>query len=887
MPLPVFHAPVAGARRCLSLLAALLWVSTIEAAPGVPPEAGRDATIPAPAAVLGFEPGARHPQHHEIVAYMQALAEASDRVRIENTGETHGGRPLLLAYFSRPERLQELDTLRAGRHAASREGHGPLVAWLGYSVHGNEASGASAALLMAWHLASSQSPEVLGWLDEMVIVMEPVINPDGLDRFAHWVNAHRGRHPAADPADREHHEAWPNGRTNYYWFDLNRDLMPLTHPESQARVRHYHLWRPHVVTDVHEMGIEASYFFQPGVPERNHPLMPQGNQEITAGLAEVHGEILDAAGQPYYTRESFDDYYIGKGSTYPDVTGGVGILFEQGSSRGHVVDTPWGPRSFADAIANQVRTSISTLRGARAAAGDLLDYQQAFFRDAQDQARRDRRAGWVLGDGGDPVRAGGLLDLLLGHDIDVRPLETDLDIDGQQYHAGRAWFISAKQDHYLLLRALFEVQADMPSETFYDVSAWPLQHAFNLPLATVRRAPAAGKPLQSAPNVRGGEVDQAARAWLVPWDQQRAPALLAALLAEGYRVQAATLPLTTDVPAGSREVVRGSLIVHAGIQPDDLPAVGMRLAELAQQHGVEVLAARRGLSEAGIDLGSPAAVMLDAPRIALLTGRGLNGYHAGYIWHWFDTRLQQPMTQLDWPRALGDLSRYTHVILPDGDYDDMPATFGETLVNFVQGGGQLVALRSAAQWVETLPLEWDFVDGGTGPTDAEPGRADTQEGAGRDAAGNAAEDTVADAPASTVERRPFGAFKDDRAREQVGGSVLRIELDPTHPMAFGYRAKTLSVMRRGTHRLQPVSNPYAQPATYAAQPLVAGFLSTNNRERLAGSPALVASRIGRGLVLRVADDHLFRGYWWGTETLFANAIFFGSLVGDTELPAQK
>jgi len=873
MPLPDFLSPLASTRRGLCVVAAFLYAAAIAAAPGVPPEAGRDASIPTPAAVLGFEPGARHPQHHEIVAYMQALAEASDRVRIEVTGETHGGRPLLLAQFSRPDRLQDLDTLRAGRHAASREGRGPLVAWLGYSVHGNEASGASAALLMAWHLASSQSAEVLAWLDEMVIVMEPVINPDGLDRFAHWVNAHRGRHPSADPADREHHEAWPNGRTNYYWFDLNRDLMPLTHPESQARVRHYHLWRPHVVTDVHEMGTEASYFFQPGVPERNHPLMPAGNQEMTARLAEVHGEILDAAGQPYYTRESFDDYYIGKGSTYPDVTGGVGILFEQGSSRGHVVDTPWGPRSFADGIANQVRTSISTLRGARAAAADLIDYQAAFFRDAQDRARRDRRAGWVLGDDGDPVRANGLLELLLGHDIDVRPLESDLATGDREYRAGQAWFIPAAQDHYLLLRALFDVSTELPSETFYDVSAWPLQHAFNLPLATVRRAPVTGEPLQSTPLIPGGRVEQAARAWLVPWDQQRAPAVLAALLAEGYRVQAATLPLTLDTPGESRELVRGSLIVHAGIQPGDRPSVGTRLAQLAQRHGVEVLAARRGLSEAGIDLGSPAAVMLDAPRIALLTGRDLNGYHAGYIWHWFDTRLQQPLTQLDWPRALGDLSRYTHVILPDGDYDDMPAAFGETLVNFVQDGGQLVALRSAAQWVETLPLEWGFVDQGAEPSGAGAGRAD--------AGGDAEEGT----PDATVERRPFGAFTDDRAREQVGGSVLRIELDPTHPMAFGYRETELSVLRRGTHRLRPVSNPYAQPATYAAEPLVAGFISANNRARLAGSPALVASRIGRGLVLRMADDYLFRGYWWGTETLFANALFFGGLVGDTVLPA--
>src|SRR6056297_1280956 len=857
------------------LAASILAVPAAGAAPGLPATASLDPRVPSPAEVLGFEPGERHPRHDQVVSYFRALAAASDRVRVEEIGRTHDGRPLLLAYFAHPDRLQSLDALRASRQQASREGAGPPVAWLGYSVHGNEASGASAALVMAWYLAASQSPEVTGWLDQMIIVMEPAINPDGLDRFAHWANMHRGRHPSADPADREHHEAWPNGRTNYYWFDLNRDWMPLTEPESRARVRHYHQWRPHVVTDVHEMGSENSYFFQPGVPERTNALIPADNQVLAMELAERHGEILDAAGEPFYARESYDDYYVGKGSTYPDLTGSVGILFEQGSARGHRMGTPYGERSFADAIANQVRTSISTLRGTAALAPRLLEYQAGFFRENRHQARRDRSSGWLVGDGGDPVRAAALIELLLGHEVEIRPVTETVEIDGRRYPPGRAWFVPAVQDHYLLLRSLFEASTEPPAETFYDVSAWPLQHAFNLPLTQPRRAPDTGDPLATAPPVERGIVSaEKPVAWLVPWDQQNAPAVLAALLAEDYRVQAITRPLVPGAPdesAESGELVRGSLVIHRGIQPEGHPPVGERLAELGARHGVRVLAAGSGLSREGIDLGSPSASMLEAPRIALLTGDGLNPYNAGYAWHWFDTRLQQPVTQLDWSRAAGKLEDYSVVVLPDGRYDRMPDRLAEALTRFVQDGGRLLALRRAAQWVETLELDWAFADA----AEAGQPQADAAK-AGNDKDGNG--------EAQALERRAYGDYDDDRGRQQIGGSVLRMRLDVTHPLAFGYRQPEISVLRRGAHALRPAANPYGQPGAYAEDPLVAGFLSAENRDRLAGGTALSVTRHGPGVVVRIADDYLFRGYWRGTETLFANALFFSGLVEDTPPP---
>jgi hypothetical protein len=662
--------------KAMQVLAAmtLLTFSFAQAAmPGLPDDFPVDETIPTPAEVLGFEPGEWHPRHDQMVTYLEALAEASDRVHIERIGTTHGERPLLFLTFASPERLERIDEVRAARRDGSIDGERPAVAWLGYSVHGNEASGATAALVTAWYLAASQEDDVLAWLDEMIIVMEPGLNPDGIDRFAHWVNMHRGQHPSADPADREHNEAWPNGRTNYYWFDLNRDWLPLIHPESQARKRQYHAWRPHVLTDHHEMGPNTTYFFQPGVPERNNPLTPERNYELTARIAEFHGEFLDRAGEPYFTRELFDDYYVGKGSTYPDLTGGVGILFEQGSARGHVQDTVYGERTFADAVANQVITSLSTLAGTHALADELIDFQREFFADARDAARRDGTAGWVLGDDGDPARAAALIKLLLGHDIAIYPATGSVQIDGRSHSSGEAWVIPADQPHYRLLKSILDPVTDLPMETFYDVSAWPLGLSHDLPLERVRRLPTHGDRLDQPPVVDHPAPSAEALAWLVPWNQYRADTVLAALLDDGYRIQAATQPLTVMTAEGERELVRGSLIVHSGIQPDELDGVGSRLAELSERHGVEVVVAKRGLARSGIDLGSPSAPVLDPVHVAMLTGDGIRSNHAGYIWHWFDIELQQPLSMIDWTRLFRtDLNAYSHLILPDGNYEFLP-----------------------------------------------------------------------------------------------------------------------------------------------------------------------------------------------------------------------
>ena len=328
-----------------------------------------DPAIPKPKDALGWGVGEWHVRHDQLVAYLKRVSAASDRMQIKVIGHTHEQRELLLLTVSSPANLARLEKIRKEHLKLSLPGskpqpadEQPLVLYMGYNVHGDESSAGNSALLVAYHLAAAQGPEIDRLLANSVILLDPCLNPDGLNRFAQWANSHRGKNPVGDVNHREHHAVWPAGRGNHYWFDLNRDWLLLQHPESRARIKVFHEWRPNVHTDFHEMGGHSTYFFQPGVPERKNPLTPLENVRLTEVIAGYHAKALDAIGSLYYTEERFDDYYYGKGSTYPDIHGALGILFEQASSRGHLRESPHGEFNFAFTIRNQFRIPVHLCR---------------------------------------------------------------------------------------------------------------------------------------------------------------------------------------------------------------------------------------------------------------------------------------------------------------------------------------------------------------------------------------------------------------------------------------------------------------------------------------------------------------------------------------------
>jgi len=297
--------------------------------------------IPKPKDIIYHEVGEWHITHDRLVNYMKAIAVAApDRVKLETMGFTYEGRPQVLLIITSPKNQQRLEEIRQqhvkltdpSQSSSVNIDNMPVVVWIGHSIHGNEPSGANASLLTAYYLAAAQGKQIDDLLDNVVVLFDPSFNPDGLQRFSTWANQHKSKNLVSDANSREFNEVWPGGRFNHYWFDLNRDWLPAVHVESQNRLKWFHAWKPNILTDHHEQGSNATFFFQPGVPSRVNPLTPEKNQELTAKLAKFHAAFLDRIGSLYFTKENYDDFYYGKGSTYPDINGAIGILFEQASS---------------------------------------------------------------------------------------------------------------------------------------------------------------------------------------------------------------------------------------------------------------------------------------------------------------------------------------------------------------------------------------------------------------------------------------------------------------------------------------------------------------------------------------------------------------------------
>lgn len=863
----------------------------------LPAGAGYDPAVPPPDEVLGFELGARHVEPAEQVRYAERLVAASPRVALEIQGTTWEGRPQPLLVFTSPANHARLEELRRAHLAAAGAGgpapagdagaaDPPVVVWLGYSIHGNEASGANASLAVAWWLAASQAPEVDALLDRAVVLIDPSLNPDGLARFSAWVNANASAAAVADPASREHREPWPGGRTNHYWFDLNRDWLLLQQPESRHRMATWRRWRPNLLGDFHEMGSDATYFFQPGVESRQNPGIPAANRRLTERIAAYHAAALDAAGSLYYSEETYDDFYPGKGSTYPDLTGGIGILFEQASARGRLMATPRGELGLRRAIANHVATSLAMLTAARELHDELVSYQAGFFREVAAEAGRDPVRGWAFSTPGDPERGRRMVELLAGHGIAVHRPRAAFTAGGIDFDPASCWVVPTAQPGYRLIKALFERPISFADSAFYDISAWTLPFAFGAAGASLDERELAAAGVGPGSVAAGGAAPAAAEpgagtasappyAWVLDWRALEAPAALAALLDDGAAAAVATRPLVVATAGGRLELDAGAVVVS--------PSPGLDAAALAERVGaatagraVPAHPVAGGLTAEGIDLGSPRLRPLVRPEPALVVGDGVDGNEAGEVWHLLDRRVGIPLSQVDRDR-LGelDLGRYTHLLMVDGDYDALAEETAAALRRWVRAGGVLVASQRAAVWAGTELLRA-----------APEGRDETAEEPEKDAAGAMKERPEPPPPPPPPARAAYAEFDRDRQAMRITGAIFEVDLDRTHPLAFGYPSRRLPVFVDSTRVLEPRDNPYENAAVFTAEPLLAGYAPDDGRRRLAGSAAVTATRLGRGTVVRFAFDPSFRAYFRGTEKLYLNALFFGAAVEPTELPRR-
>ncbi|MCF6299970.1 MAG: hypothetical protein L3J52_02460, partial [Proteobacteria bacterium] len=507
-----------------------------------------NSAIPTPEAVLGQQLGDQHLRHDQIIHYLSILASANPRAKLIEYGKTNEGRRLVLLAISSSANISKLE--------ATKNQPEILKIWNGFSVHGNESSGSNAAVLYAWYLLANSDEKIKNMLNDTVVLIDPSFNPDGLDRFTTYVNNNRSLTTVTDSNDFSHNEPWPGGRTNHYWFDLNRDWLLLTQTESRFRLAQFHQWQPHVLTDHHEMGSEKSYFFQPGVPERTNPLIPAKNIELTKQIAKFHAKALDEVRQAYYSEESFDDFYPGKGSTYPDLQGSMGILFEQSSAKGGVLETDEGTRKLEIGIRNQFLTALSSLNGSYAIKDDLIKYKKDFFAKAQDQATKDNIKGYLLDIGGQRHKGEKLVKFLQQHQIDAYILDKNKTIKSHSYKKNAAVFIPSKQKQYTLIKSLFSRETSFKDNTFYDVSAWNLAMAWGFHFDALTSLPETSSKWSSAkPENR---YKKQAIAYVFDWQSGNAPAAINYLLNQQYVIKISAKPLNLD----AQKLSAGSFILE-------------------------------------------------------------------------------------------------------------------------------------------------------------------------------------------------------------------------------------------------------------------------------------------------------------------------------------
>ncbi|MDX1638383.1 MAG: M14 family zinc carboxypeptidase, partial [Balneolaceae bacterium] len=454
------------------------------------PDASFDEQIPSPQDFLGYENGSHYTRHDRIVAYFERLAELSEKASFQVIGETYEHRPQVVLTITSAENHSRLEQIRR-RQLTVRDPDSPAldpqtapaIVALDYSVHGDETSSAEAALLTAYYLVAEQGSETRRFLNESVVHIDPSLNPDGRDRAASWHNSYKSFPPVADPADREHEQVWPEGRTNHYWHDLNRDWFPATQRESKKRLDFYHRWYPNVMIDFHEMGTNSTYFLEPTKPLRTwNPVLPEYHyRELNPLIARYQTDALDSIGALYWTKEVYDNISPIYGGTYPDMQGGVGITFEVGSSRGLVQESRSGNVTFRSTIRKHLVTGIATVRAAVSEKETLFEYQKEFYRSALEQADDHPVSAYVFGDSDDQTLTNRFLDLLLTHRLEVYELAQDARVGDTPFQRKSAYVVPTEQVGYRLLHDIFEPNISYPDSVFYDITAWSLVQGYGIP----------------------------------------------------------------------------------------------------------------------------------------------------------------------------------------------------------------------------------------------------------------------------------------------------------------------------------------------------------------------------------------------------------------------
>jgi hypothetical protein len=837
------------------------------------------AQAPTLATVTGHDFGERITLHHEMVTYVERLAETSPRVTVTVQGTSWEGRKLMLAVVTAPENHARLEAIRdasvrlsdprsLGAEEARRLiANQPAVVWFGGSIHGFELSGAEGVLKLLEHLATREDPATLEVLRNTVILIDPMLNPDGRDAFATLNHENIGRVPNADPHD------WANDfvgwqsvkfRTGHYYFDTNRDWFAHTQRETRERMPTLHAWRAQVAVDMHEMGAGSEFYFDPP-GEPYNPNFPEFARRWFVRFGQAYAQAFDSAGFEYMTRERYNYFYPGYTSNR-GYQGGVAMLFEQGSSRGLALERPDGTvRTLADALEQQY---VAAWTAARTAAQNrealLTDYYESQLGAVTPAANTTRR--YLIANEGDPVLVRELVSALRRNAIEVSLLTADAALTNVRDREGAAigrrtfpagtYVIEAGQPAGRVARTLLDPQTPLPADflaaarerverdenpRFYDITGWSLPLLFNVggySTTDARELPARPLP-ETAVTPPPPLTDRAAYAYVLDGRSAAALAALYHLRAGGYRAAVLTGPSRF----GGSDVPGGSVIVRVGQNPE---SVHDAVREVTARFGVGVTAMATGLSDPGFPaLGSGDFTFnVELPRIAVLAQDGIAGYSFGWAWYTLDRQHQIPTTVLRTRSvASTDLADYNVIVIPSASGSGLADAIGDggkdRLKQWVRDGGTLVTIAGATDFARTqLELiglrSWYDTDDGK-------------------------------------EQQEF----------RVPGAILRTTVDRGYWLSAGYDGGELPVLVDSDRLLLAPTGPPSSSkrvvARYAerARVLLSGHVWDETLARIPGAVFAYDERVGRGRVIAFAEDPNYRGYFRGANRMFLNAVILG------------
>ncbi len=813
--------------------------------------------IQSPAEFLGYTLGDQFTPHYRIAEYFRYVAQTSKNVKLTQYGTTSEGRPLLTAFIASDENIGRLEEIRRNnlRLTGLESGQGstdfPAIVWLSYNIHGNEPSSSEAAMQTLFELVDPSNTKTKTWLKNTVVVIDPCQNPDGRERYVNFYNPIHTTPPDADPAAREHRETWPGGRYNHYYFDMNRDWAWQTQQESQEKLANYNQWLPQVHVDFHEQGYNAPYYFAPAAEPFHKDITPW-QREFQVLVGKNNAKYFDQNGWLYFTKYEFDLLYPSYGDTYPLYNGSIGMTFEQGGiGAGLAVKTSSGDTlTLADRIAHHLTTSLSTVETASENAKKLVEEFKKFFDRARSNPPGEFKTYVVKNENPDKLKA-------LAKLFDKNSIQYGFGgsntVNGFNYISGKTekfkveandMVITSAQPKAVLLNVLMEPKTLLTDSNTYDITAWSLPYVYGIKTYGIKEAL---HPQSTLLKTQGQVYNQnkATYAYVSNWKSLEDVKFLAALLQKNVKVRVTEKPFT----AAGKTFDAGSLIItRAGNkQMQDFDEMVHTTAKALDRNLTPLTS---GFVEKGNDLGFSSVHAINKPKIMLVTGEGTSASAMGEVWFYFEKELHYPVSLIN-ERDLGRVkwSDFDVAIFPDGNFPDFSA---DDVQNWVNAGGRLILMENAI----------------------------TKVAGKKSFAIKLKEDKKADADAdgkANSKKKPYAEIKafDDRERnaisENVAGAIYKINLDNTHPLGFGFPNYYFS-LKQDDHLYEFLTDGW-NVGTIRKNGYTAGFVGQKAKAHLQDGLVFGVQDMGRGTVVYLADDPLFRSFWENGKLLFGNAVF--------------